>query len=41
MDLLSSCNGELDTWADEKRFQLLDLLVTIICPENEVSVLFF
>jgi len=40
LGLWSSCLRELDNWTDKKRFHLLDLLVAIICPENEVSVTF-
>ena len=40
--LWSSCfTGELDAWSNEKKLQLLNLLVTIIRPENEVSVYVF
>ena len=33
--------SELDRWSDRKRFQALDVLQTIIHPENEVLATFF
>jgi len=38
--LWSSCFRELDAWSKENTLELLDLLVTILRPENEVSITF-
>ena len=38
--LWSSCLSELDSWSDERKFHALELLVAIIPPDDQVSVVF-